>query len=703
MSLSLECVVELFAIAGSHRYLLFCGEAPPEIKASNRFRLFTDGNGDWRTEQAWIGNLAERLRPQSGEVPVFAAALGAIPDAALKALAAWGLERTFVWDGDAWLGIPLDPIGLARYLDRLGRWRARQDVLLRRHATPIAPSEMQWAEVSPWHIHVPHLREFSDCNEATTRSPLMVFEDGQPLGPAHSAHADIMTAGCGRFSHWGDYLYFSARDNSAPSGNSRAYCYALPQAWQYEEFRAAFSSKGLGGPARPPSLAEVLAYHAAPSPVANPHSIALVIGTLGAGGAERQICNLAVGLQELGWHVTLLVLFPLEGESRYYVDLLARRWSFDIVSVGGLVPESDPAVLAEQARMLVHLPQELWGMTLRMAATLQKLRPSRLVCYLDLSNIVGGIAGIVAGVPRIMICARSLAPHHFPHIYRDWMPDLYRGILDCPRVSLAANSHAGAHSYAEWLDLPPGQICVINNGIRADSFETPPEEATRALRAQLGIPPSAPVIAGILRFTFEKRPLFFIQVIGRVKELVPTVHAIIAGTGAMHSEVEAEIQRLGLGETVHLLGRRDDIPCVVQASDLLLHISGFEGFPNAVMEAQWLGRPVVCTRVGGMLEALAPHLHRFARGADNLDGLAQSCADILANPNEAKRLGQIAQEDSRLRFSAALMVRETLSVLDHPLSGDAPIQQMGSLRGLLTSLLLLVVAPFVHLVRRGRL
>ncbi|MDB5579944.1 MAG: Pectate lyase [Bradyrhizobium sp.] len=59
-----------------------------------------------------------------------------------------------------------------------------------------------------------------------TASNLQMFEDGKPLGPAHSGHFDIGIEGKGRFSHWGETssdAVFSASDNSDPRTNGRVY------------------------------------------------------------------------------------------------------------------------------------------------------------------------------------------------------------------------------------------------------------------------------------------------------------------------------------------------------------------------------------------------------------------------------------------------------------------------------------------------
>jgi Sulfotransferase family len=65
----------------------------------------------------------------------------------------------------------------------------------------------------------------ADTLEQPYRSPLILHEDGVPLGPAHSLHALIRGEGGGRFSHWGPQhiLLFSATDGSDPNRNGRAY------------------------------------------------------------------------------------------------------------------------------------------------------------------------------------------------------------------------------------------------------------------------------------------------------------------------------------------------------------------------------------------------------------------------------------------------------------------------------------------------
>jgi hypothetical protein len=60
-------------------------------------------------------------------------------------------------------------------------------------------------------------------SDRDSASALRLYEDGREIGPGGAAHADIRARGGGRFSHWGEQLYFSTSDNSDPRTNGRCY------------------------------------------------------------------------------------------------------------------------------------------------------------------------------------------------------------------------------------------------------------------------------------------------------------------------------------------------------------------------------------------------------------------------------------------------------------------------------------------------
>jgi hypothetical protein len=71
----------------------------------------------------------------------------------------------------------------------------------------------------------------ADTADNTERSSIVIYEDGKPLGPAHSTHADVGNIGRGRFSHWRfnyPMFLFSSSDNTDPRTNGRTYWAVKP-------------------------------------------------------------------------------------------------------------------------------------------------------------------------------------------------------------------------------------------------------------------------------------------------------------------------------------------------------------------------------------------------------------------------------------------------------------------------------------------
>ena len=79
-----------------------------------------------------------------------------------------------------------------------------------------------------WTVTIGEFAALSDTIERPARSPLILLEDGVPLGPSHAAHAQIRTRGRGRYSHWGEHVYFASSDNSPPDRNGRRYAILIP-------------------------------------------------------------------------------------------------------------------------------------------------------------------------------------------------------------------------------------------------------------------------------------------------------------------------------------------------------------------------------------------------------------------------------------------------------------------------------------------
>ena len=166
-------------------------------------------------------------------------------------------------------------------------------------------------------------------------------------------------------------------------------------------------------------------------------------------------------------------------------------------------------------------------------------------------------------------------------------------------------------------------------GVRTPSLE---------LRQQLGIAPDTPVILGVFRLNEEKRPLLFVEAFAAVVARVPKARAFVAGVGPFEEAMRRRIDELNLQASLTLLGRRDDVPQLMQISSLLLLTSSFEGMPNVVMEAQAVGIPVVAPNVGGVSDCMIDGQTGYLVERDDIDGFARRCVELLEHDDLRSRL-----------------------------------------------------------------
>lgn len=142
----------------------------------------------------------------------------------------------------------------------------------------------------------------------------------------------------------------------------------------------------------------------------------------------------------------------------------------------------------------------------------------------------------------------------------------------------------------EWLFGKNGNFNVLNNGIDLDKFHFLPEERI-ALRESLGIDSSTCLLGNVGAFVPAKNQEFAVNVLKKTINSGIDAKLLLIGEGSLKQNVISLVEELGLGDKVLFLGKREDMPSLFSALDIFLFPSFYEGFPNAVLEAQACGLP----------------------------------------------------------------------------------------------------------------
>ena len=395
-------------------------------------------------------------------------------------------------------------------------------------------------------------------------------------------------------------------------------------------------------------------------PMSAPADLVLsVVGSLGPGGAERQLAMYLASSTRRGLAThELVTLQQCVGPSAHNLPQLTacgvrvvhRGDHADAASLERICADS---ALHERFRAL---PLPIRHDVVDLAGEFLRARPRVVHAWMDHANVTAGLAALAVGVPRVVLAFRSLNPSNFPLLYRNWMLPWYRLLVTDPRVRMVANSHAGAASYAEWLDIDPTRIAVVLNGVDPTEYARPDPAAVARVRAEVA-PGGGPLVVGMMRLTEEKRPLVFAGTALGVGAAHPRVSFALAGDGPMRDEVRALASPLGARFT--MLGARSDAATVLAAADLVLLTSRAEGTPNVLLEAQMLGVPVVATRVGGVGDAVDDGHTGILCEANDGAGLRDAVLRLLGDDALRARLGAAGPAWIARRFSVDAMVDAT--------------------------------------------
>ena len=152
--------------------------------------------------------------------------------------------------------------------------------------------------------------------------------------------------------------------------------------------------------------------------------------------------------------------------------------------------------------------------------------------------------------------------------------------------AVACSNEAGKWLYGE------GRFIILRNAINVRCFAFNVEKRM-AMRHTLGFVDDEYVIGHIGAFMEAKNHPFLIEVFAKYHALHPNSRLLLIGDGELRPLAETAIDKNKVNDCVVLAGLRSDIPDVLQAMDIFLFPSIYEGMPLSVVEAQASGLPCI--------------------------------------------------------------------------------------------------------------
>lgn len=347
-----------------------------------------------------------------------------------------------------------------------------------------------------------------------------------------------------------------------------------------------------------------------------------LVGQLGTGGLERQLCYLLQSMDR----------------QRYRPELLV--WSF----------RDDDTFVSHIRRLGVPLHSFSDNLSatrklLALRCMVTKMRPEVIHSYTFYTNFAAWWA--TRGTTTIPIgSSRS----DFVFDKKVCGPLLGRLSALWPRDQICNNHIAVKRACREPSPFVPQRFSVVRNGVDFERFRIAPLSTSKQT-----------IISAVGSLIPLKRWDRLLRAALELKHRGVNVLIRIAGEGPLRGALQKQAAELGVADRVQLIGHTDDIPGFLANSILLVHTSDIEGCPNAIMEAMACGRAVVAMNAGDIPDLIEDGKTGFLvpRGDDL--ALVERLLQLITDRDLCRSMGEAGRAKAKCEFGLDRLVCETLA------------------------------------------
>jgi len=262
--------------------------------------------------------------------------------------------------------------------------------------------------------------------------------------------------------------------------------------------------------------------------------------------------------------------------------------------------------------------------------------------------------GLAAGLTRW-----TGGPPLVVHI-RDCLPDARSGRLVRRWIGATADELISISRYTADCFGPPAGL-VIANAVDLDRFDPTGVDGS-AIRRELGLDPQTPVLTVIAQITPWKGQRDAIEALASVRSEHPDAQLLIVGETkftfaatrydnvAYLAELRDRVAAHDLGDAVHFLGEREDVPGVLAATDVLLAPSWEEPLGRTIIEGLAMAVPVIATNVGGPNEILDDGSDGILLPPKEPERWAAAASALLFDSDRRRAMGERGRAKALQRY-----------------------------------------------------
>jgi glycosyltransferase involved in cell wall biosynthesis len=368
-----------------------------------------------------------------------------------------------------------------------------------------------------------------------------------------------------------------------------------------------------------------------------------IITRLILGGAQENTLITCKGLAARGHKVTLITGPALGPEGQLFGQ--TKNQKFQTIVVDKLRRQISPVLDIPAYREIKTL--------------LEKIQPDIVHTHSAKAGILGRYAAYrLRKWPKIIHTVHGLAFHEYQNklLNRFYIAvekaaakktDAFISVAD----AMTQKSLAAGIGSAE-------QYITAYSAIEEDDFLRP---ITKQERSQFckkyDIPDNAIVLVTIARLFHLKGHEYIIESAKDLAGRFDNCIWLFVGDGILKEQLQKQIADYGLSDKFRFTGLLpvEQMPLVIQSSDILVHCSLREGLARVLPQAMLCGKPAISFDIDGANAVVNPDTGRLIE-PENVEQLTDACAELIANENLRIRLGKNGRESVKEKFSPEVMV-----------------------------------------------
>jgi len=358
-----------------------------------------------------------------------------------------------------------------------------------------------------------------------------------------------------------------------------------------------------------------------------PIRIIQVIARMNVGGPAVLVTELMRGIDPLKFHMVLITGYCAENEADYLDEVPA---DIPVTRIPGL---GRSVSLFGDIKSFFILLKLIW-----------KFQPDIIHTHTAKAGVLGRVAGLIASpsAKRIHTFHGHLLHGYFVP-WKTWVVIFIERLLGSMSTALIAIGNQVKEDLLNAGIGKPKKYSVIFPGLKKLD-----KQNGANIRSELELEQDKIYLVFVGRLTQIKRPDRLIKIARYLKCNYSKVELIIAGAGEKYEE----IRELAVKESLPmvLLGWRNDIGCILSASDIAILTSDNEGIPLTLIQASQAGLPIVSTNVGSVRDIVINNETGILTEV-NSNSLIHAIDELLSDPEKMARFGQAGKERAEALFS----------------------------------------------------